>query len=384
MDRKHGEAERGWLDERYRQVIEQVEDYAIFTLDEAGLVSTWNRGAERVLGYLEEEVLGEPGAFIFTPEDREQGAPEHELATARREGKAEDVRWHLRKDGGRFWASGVLTALYDREGKLDGFAKILRDLTRQREAQEERERLLAELTALTETLEQRVETRTRALRQSERRFAQAFHAGPVAACLSTLGEEHFLEVNDAFVALSGFRRDELVGRSHKVLGMWSSPRDLTKLARLGEENFRDQELTLRTKAGETRNILLSREIIELDGERVNLKQFYDITERKETETHLLYALQRVMSDTSWFAQKVMEELAQVRVGNLEPNPGVALSKREREVLERLARGAGNDAIAAELGIAAQTVRNYISAVYGKLGVASRAEAIVWARERGIV
>lgn len=130
MDRKHGEAERGWLDERYCQVIEQVEDYAIFTLDEAGRVSTWNRGAERVLGYFEEEALGEPGALIFTPEDRERGAPEHELATARREGKAEDVRWHLRKDGLRFWASGVLTALYDREGKLDGFAKILRDLTR--------------------------------------------------------------------------------------------------------------------------------------------------------------------------------------------------------------------------------------------------------------
>lgn len=66
MDRKHGEAERGWLDERYCQVIEQVEDYAIFTLDEAGRVSTWNRGAERVLGYFEEEALGEPGALIFS------------------------------------------------------------------------------------------------------------------------------------------------------------------------------------------------------------------------------------------------------------------------------------------------------------------------------
>lgn len=176
----------------------------------------------------------------------------------------------------------------------------------------------------------------------------------------------------------------MVGRSYKVLGMWSSPKDLAKLARLGEENFRNQELTLRTKAGEKRDILLSREIIDLDGERVNLKQFYDITKRKETETHLLDALQRVMSNTSWFAQKVMEELAQVRIGSLEPNPGIALSKREREVLEQLVRGAGNDAIAAELGIATQTVRNYISTIYTKLGVGFRAEAIVWARERGIV
>ncbi len=96
------------------------------------------------------------------------------------------------------------------------------------------------------------------------------------------------------------------------------------------------------------------------------------------------ALQRVMADTSWFAQKVMEELAEVRVGGEIPGPRVDLSKREREVLERLARGMNNEQIGAELGIVTQTVRNYISTVYDKLGVNSRAEAIVWARERGIV
>jgi len=92
----------------------------------------------------------------------------------------------------------------------------------------------------------------------------------------------------------------------------------------------------------------------------------------------------VMSDTSWFAQKVMQELAEVRIGDKDPGPTIELSRREREVLERLARGASNDAIAAELGIATQTIRNYISTIYDKLGVNSRAEAIVWARERGIV
>lgn len=115
-------------------MIEQVEDYAIFTLDPEGRVSTWNRGAERVQGYLEEEVLGEPSEFTFTSEDRAHGEHERELVAARREGRAADVRWHLHKDGSRFWASGALIALYDRDGKLDGFSKILRDLTRQREA----------------------------------------------------------------------------------------------------------------------------------------------------------------------------------------------------------------------------------------------------------
>ena len=85
------------LDERYRQVTEQVEDYAVFTLDNEGVVTTWNEGAERVLGFREAEALGQPGAFIFTPEDRDAGAPERELETARREGRAVDERWHLRR-----------------------------------------------------------------------------------------------------------------------------------------------------------------------------------------------------------------------------------------------------------------------------------------------
>jgi PAS domain S-box-containing protein len=380
-----------WLDERYRQIIEQVEDYAIFTLDNEGFISTWNGGAERILGFSEEEALGQPGSFIFTPEDREQGAPEQEWQTVQIEGKAHDERWHVRKDGSRFYASGILTKLYDDKGNPDGFAKILRDLARQQQAEEEQERLLGELKAVNATLEMQVKERTQELGvrneellQSQQRFAQAFQAGPVAACITTLGKETFLEVNNAFLELTGYTKEEVVDRTSKALRMWSSAEDQAKLRRLGEAPFRNQELSLRTRRGEVRHILLSREVIDLGGERLNLKQFYDITERKQGETQLMAALQRVMSDTSWFAQKVMEELAQVKVGGLEPGPRVELSKRERDVLEGLARGLGNDTIAAELGIATQTVRNYISTIYDKLEVHSRGEAIVWARERGIV
>ena len=92
---------------------------------------------------------------------------------------------------------------------------------------------------------------------------------------------------------------------------------------------------------------------------------------------------RLISDHAIDDRWVVERLAHIRTGNAEAVETVALTKREREVLERLARGANNDAVAAELGIATQTVRNYISVVYGKLGVNSRAEAIVWARERGV-
>src|SRR4051794_4302792 len=116
-------------EELLRFWVDTVRDYAIFLLDTGGNVATWNSGAERVLGYAESEVLGEPGSIIFTPEDIERGEPERELGTALEAGRAQDERWHVRKDGSRFWASGILTALRAVDGNLRGFVKALRDLT---------------------------------------------------------------------------------------------------------------------------------------------------------------------------------------------------------------------------------------------------------------
>ncbi|CAA9315190.1 MAG: Chemotaxis protein methyltransferase CheR, partial [uncultured Chloroflexia bacterium] len=343
--------------------VEQTEAFAIFTLDNDGRIVTWNEGAERVLGHTEQEALGQPVAIIFTPEDREQGAPEQELEVARREGKFSEEGWHLRKDGSRFWASGILARLEDDQGNPDGFAKILRDFTRRWQAEDERERLMGELQALNETLERRVRERTRELAErneelessneelskSEQRFRQTFNAGPVASSITTLGEETFLDVNYALLELTGYTRDDIVGKTCKRLGAWSTPEDQAKLAKHGGDNFRDEVMTLRTRRGEVRDVMMSREVIGLNDEQVNLKQFYDITERKQNERQMMGALKRVMSDTTWFAQKVMEELAQVSVVGEEPLPRVELSKREREVLERIARGASNEQIAEDLG-----------------------------------
>jgi PAS domain S-box-containing protein len=123
-------------EERFRLIEENVRDYAIFMLDTLGNISTWNIGAERILGYRDDEILGQQFAVLFTPEDRQKRAPETELSQASKNGRAEDVRWHLRKDGTTFWANGILTVLLDRHGKHCGFVKILRDSTERKAAEE--------------------------------------------------------------------------------------------------------------------------------------------------------------------------------------------------------------------------------------------------------
>jgi PAS domain S-box-containing protein len=95
-------------DELFRLIVESAHEYAIFATDLDGLVTTWNAGAERLLGYSEGEALGQHARLIFTPEDRERGVPEREMRAALEAGRAEDMRWHLRRDGGRFWADGYL------------------------------------------------------------------------------------------------------------------------------------------------------------------------------------------------------------------------------------------------------------------------------------
>ena len=510
---KRSEEARRRSEERLRLVIDNTEGYAIFTLDPEGRVVTWNRGAEKVFGYTEAELTGRSGSLLFTPEDQASGVPERELAEATTTGSALDKRWHLRKDGTRFWVDGVTTALRDAAGTLYGFSKIARDDTERRRAEEavreserrfraliersteaitvserdgtvrfaspsveaisgytveeftgrdpfavgdihsddlERcraafdellqnpgtsvtlrhryrhasgewkwlegsftglfddpavgglvanfrdvtERVAAEaaLAELNRELEQRVAARTAELeatnsqlKRSQQRFTQAFRLGPVAACITTLSDGRFLEVNDVFTELTGYSQDDARGKTHTDLGLWASPEDAAKLkAGAAEGGFRNLELDLQTKAGEQRVVMLSGETIELEDQRGFLKMFYDISERKRTEEQMFQAVHEVMSDTSWFSHKILEQLSNLKSGSADTLVSVELSRREQQVLERLATGLGNDAIAADLGLATQTVRNYISTIYDKIGVHSRAEAVIWARERGLV
>jgi PAS domain S-box-containing protein len=136
---EHGRiaSELGSSEQQYRTLVEQVKDYAIFMIDLTGRATSWNEGVLRVLGFTETEFIGlDVAKHIFTPEDQVKGVPEMELETAARTGTASNDRWMKRSDGGHFWASGITSALYDPHGKHIGYTKVMRDLTRAKEAED--------------------------------------------------------------------------------------------------------------------------------------------------------------------------------------------------------------------------------------------------------
>jgi hypothetical protein len=133
-ERRKGEQALRESEERFRLLVESVKDYAIFMLDPEGRIVSWNAGAERLKGYRAEEIIGSHFSRFYPEEDLQAGKPARELETAVAEGRYEEEGWRVRKDGSLFWASVTITAVHDRTGALRGFAKVTRDLTRQREA----------------------------------------------------------------------------------------------------------------------------------------------------------------------------------------------------------------------------------------------------------
>jgi len=129
-------SELGQASGLYRLLVESVRDYAIFALDPKGVIITWNVGAERIKGYSAQEIIGRHFSTFYTAEDLAARKPEMELVVAEREGRVEDEGWRIRKDGSRFWASVVITALRGPDGKLVGFGKVTRDLTARRRSEE--------------------------------------------------------------------------------------------------------------------------------------------------------------------------------------------------------------------------------------------------------
>ncbi len=175
----------------FRLLVEGVKDYAIFLLDPQGRVSTWNAGAERIKGYTSAEIIGQHFSRFYPQEAVESGKPGHELEIAAEEGRFEEEGWRIRKDGSRFWANVVITALRDKNGELLGFTKVTRDFTDRKKTEE-------------------------ALRVSENRFRSLFEFSPDAIVV-TDRDGRITEINGQVARFFGYERAELIGQAIEIL-----------------------------------------------------------------------------------------------------------------------------------------------------------------------
>ena len=175
-------------EERYRELIQGVKDYAIFMLSPSGQVVSWNQGAERIKGYKAGEIIGSHFSRFYSAEDVESGAPERHLQQAISDGRHEQQGWRVRKDGSRFWADVVFTAVRDQKGELRGISKITRDITERKEAHE-------------------------ALKRAEHKYRQIFDEAVIGIFQSS-PDGQYLTVNPALARMLGYDSPENLSAEH--------------------------------------------------------------------------------------------------------------------------------------------------------------------------
>ncbi|MEN3292392.1 MAG: hypothetical protein V7642_1645 [Burkholderiales bacterium] len=211
--------------ENYRLLVESSTDYAMMMLDPEGTILSWSAGAEKTIGLSAEEAVGQPISALFTSEDRGMGEPLRELEEAKQTGRSEDNRWHIRRDGSRFWAEGVVTPLWSEDGSLRGYVKVMRDHTAQRLADEQTQ-FLANHDILT-GLPNRVNFSNK-LHQ----FIAVSQRNGIPFTVLLLDLDRFKRVNDTF----GHHTGDLLLKEF-ASRITSSLRETDFVARLGGDEF---------------------------------------------------------------------------------------------------------------------------------------------------
>jgi PAS domain S-box-containing protein len=294
-------AERDWSEQRFKLLVEGVSNYAILMLDNAGMVTSWNTGAERIKGYKDIEILGEHFSRFYTEEDVAAGKPQHALDIAAIQSRFEDEGWRVRKDSSRFWASVVITALRGADGQLLGYGKVTRDLTERRrmqqvltDANEALEARVLErtesLTALTARLEMEILERTAAeetRREATELLEATFDSAPFPL-LVTNGVGDVLMWSKAGEALFGFSEQELIAGGAVQLAPGAGDEGLSRLREAARSAPRQLELQLASRAGRALDLRLHvTPLFHPDGtRRATVTMVEDLTRKNLVEAQL--------------------------------------------------------------------------------------------------
>lgn len=314
----------------HRLLVETVDEYAIFALDARGNIVSWNKGAERTKGYKPEEIIGKHFSIFYPPERVAQGFPDYELREAARVGRFEDEGWRVRKDGSRFWANVVITALRDEHGKLVGFGKVTRDLTARRQEEE-------------------------ALRESEERFRLLVQGVRDYAIFMLDPTGHVTTWNEGAHRIKGYTAEEIVGKHFSIfyppedLANNKPARELEIASATGvyeEEGWRVRKDGSRFWAS-----VLITALRRSDGSLAGFaKVTRDLTERRAAQEKALEAAGRVAAEEA--ARQVADE-ARIRTERLqvitsELSAAHTIPEIAKVVFDRAMEPAG--AAAAALGI----------------------------------
>ena len=239
---------------RYEAIVEWSND-AIIVLGLDGVITNWNMGAERIFGFAKSEAVGKP-ITILTPPGRHEEPLNFLEGTKKGVSLLDFETVRMRKDGKLVDVSITLSPIRNRDGQIVGGSGVVRDISE--------------------------------LKRAEERFRKTFNASPEPITVATFSEGRYIDVNESFLRVTGFQRDEVIGRTSLELGVWKDPEERAKLVELLQTKkvVRDFEQVLRTKSGEKRTGLTSYEVIDIAGEKCIISIIKDITERLKFEEQL--------------------------------------------------------------------------------------------------